>query len=89
MKILQRAQKKYTNSIARKETKGWQAAMKQGDQLSDVVDYTGVVTDLWRSMWEVKEQPMCVNHTYPSKEILLMQIAEEAKRKHYQVYRQE
>ncbi len=52
--------------------------MTQGDQLSDVVEYTGIVADLWRSMREVEDQPMCVNHTYPKKEILLMQIAEEA-----------
>jgi hypothetical protein len=54
MKIWQSAQKKFTNSIATKETKRRHAAMKRGDQLSDVVEYTGtgVVADLWRSMWK-------------------------------------
>ena len=46
--------------------------MKQGDQLSDGFDYTVTVADLWRSMREVEEWPMCVNHTYSSKEFLLM-----------------
>jgi hypothetical protein len=78
MKIWQTAQKKFTNSIAAKEAKRRQEAMKRGDQLSDHFEYTGIVADLWRSMREVEDQPMCVNHIYPDKEILLMQIAEEA-----------
>ncbi len=72
MKIWLMAQKKYTDSIAAKEAKRHQEAMKRGDQLSDNIKYTGVVADLWRSMLEVEDQPMCVNHTYPDKEKLLM-----------------
>jgi hypothetical protein len=72
MKIRQTAQKKYTNSIAAKEAKRRQEAMKRGDQLSDNIEYIGVVADLWRSMREVEDQPMCVNQPYPDKEILLM-----------------
>ena len=85
MKIWQTAQKKFTNSIATKEARRRQAAMKRGDRLSDVIEYTGITADLWRSMREVKDQPMCVNHTYPDKEILPMQIAEEANQKHREV----
>ena len=73
------AQKKYTNSIAAKEAKRRQEAMKRREVLSDNIEYTGVVSDLWRSMREVEDQPMCVDHTYPDKEILLMRIAEMAK----------
>jgi hypothetical protein len=46
MKIWRTAQKKFTNSIAAKEAKRRQEAMKWGDQLSDHFEYTGVVADL-------------------------------------------
>ncbi len=78
MKIWRTAQQKVTNSIAVKEAKRCQEAMKRGDQLSNYFEYIDVVADLWWSMREVEDQPMCVNHTYPDKEILLMPIAEEA-----------
>jgi hypothetical protein len=85
MKIWQTAQKKYTDSTAVKEAKRRQEAMKLGDHLSDNIEYACVVADMWRSMWEVEDQPMCVNHTYPDKEILLIRIAEEANLKHCEV----
>jgi hypothetical protein len=85
MKMWRTAQKKFTDSIAVKEAKRRQEAMKRGDQLSDHIEFTGVVADLWRSMREVEDQSMCVNHTYPYKEILLMRIVEEANQKHCEV----
>ncbi len=36
-------------------------------------------------MREVEDEPMCVDHTYPDKEILLMRIAEMANLKHCEV----
>jgi hypothetical protein len=42
----------------------------------DGIKYLGVTTQFFRPMSAV--EPMCVGHNYPSKEILLLRIAEEA-----------
>ncbi len=40
---------------------------------------TGVLSDKIRLMSQVEESPMQVGHTYPTKEIVLIRIAEEAR----------
>jgi hypothetical protein len=48
------------------------------DEYDDVIVYLGVTTPFLRPMSAVEAQPMCVDHNYPSKEVLLLRIAEEA-----------
>ena len=45
---------------------------------NDVIEYLGVTSQLLRPMSAVEAEPMCVGHNYPSKEVLLLRIAEEA-----------
>ncbi len=44
----------------------------------DTEHHTGVLTDTLRMMSEVDEFPLQVGHTFPSKELVLIRIAEEA-----------
>jgi hypothetical protein len=44
----------------------------------DIVEHSGVLTDLLRMMTEVQASPLLVGHTFPDKELLLLRMAEEA-----------
>ena len=48
------------------------------EPVADVTKYTGILCDTVRMISVVEEFPMLVNHTYPSKEIAMLRIAEEA-----------
>jgi len=65
--------KKYTDGVALKKRKGL-----LDDFTFDESTYTGVLSDKIRLMSQVEESPMKVGHTYPTKEIVLIRIAEEA-----------
>ena len=45
---------------------------------SDIVEHSGVLTDVLRMMTEVQTSPLLVDHTFPDKELLLLCIGEEA-----------
>ena len=45
---------------------------------SDIVEHSGVLTDVLRMMTEVQASPLLVGHTFPDKELLLLRIGEEA-----------
>ena len=79
LKLWRKERKKYTDSIAAAEMK----RRKSGGD--DGIDYTGVATDRLRLMTTVEEAPICVGHNYPTKEILMMRIAEEANLKNCEV----
>ena len=51
---------------------------KNAEMTNVTIDYTGVVSDIMRTMTEVHASWLQVGHTFPTKEILLLRIAEEA-----------
>jgi hypothetical protein len=53
-------------------------SLEETDNYDDAVVYLGVTTPFLRPMSDVEARPMCVGHNYPSKEVLLLRIAEEA-----------
>jgi hypothetical protein len=73
--------KKYTNSLLSLKAKVRKSLERDNDDnnhYDDGIEYLGVTTDIFRQMTAVEAEPMIVGHNYPSKEILLMRIAEEA-----------
>jgi hypothetical protein len=65
----------------------WQVSWKSdGDrdrrknaEMTDItINYTGVMSDIMRTMTEVRASWLQVGHTFPTKEILLLRIADEA-----------
>ncbi len=48
------------------------------DEVDDTITYTGVLSDLLRTMTEVKVSPLKVYDTFPTKDRLLLRIVEEA-----------
>jgi len=53
--------------------------MRKNAEMTDLtIDYTGVVSDIMRTMIEVHASRLQVRHTFPIKEILLLRIVEEA-----------
>jgi hypothetical protein len=68
--------KKYVDKIRCAQ---WRAKSSMGESLAKFEGgYTGVCMDLLRPMTKVALFPLMEGHTFPNKEILLMQIAEEA-----------
>ena len=68
--------KKYTDRLALIKRKGLSKADVQGYDTSD--EFTGVLVEKLRLQTQVEDTPMMVGHTYPTKEIVLLRIAEEA-----------
>ncbi len=48
------------------------------EEVDDTITYTGVLSDLLRTMMEVKASPLKVDDTFPTKDRLLLRIVEEA-----------
>ena len=68
--------KKYTDHLALMKRK---VQSKEDVQAYDTSDeFTGVLVEKIRLQTQVEETPMMVGHTYPTKEIVLLRIAEEA-----------
>ena len=68
--------KKYTDHLALMKRKGKSTDDVQAYDTSE--EFTGVVVEKIRLQTQVEETPMMVGHTYPTKEIVLLRIAEEA-----------
>jgi hypothetical protein len=66
--------KAYNDEVQRKRRK----SLGTMTPPSDIVEHSGVLTDLLRMMTEVQASPLLVGHTFPDKELLLLRIAEEA-----------
>ena len=73
LKNWRKERKKYTDGVA---------LQKRRELLDDFTfdesTYTGVLSDKIRLMSQVEDSPMKVGHTYPTKEMVLIRIAEEA-----------
>jgi hypothetical protein len=73
LKKWRKERKRYTDGVA---------LQKRRELLDDFTfdesTYTGVLSDKIRLMSQVEDSPMKVGHTYPTKEIVLIRIAEEA-----------
>jgi hypothetical protein len=81
MKLWRKARKKYTDSLLSLKAKVRKSLERDNDDnnhYDDDIKYLRVITDIFRQMTAVEAEPMIVGHNYPSKEILLMRIAEEA-----------
>jgi hypothetical protein len=79
IKAWRKARKRYTDGLAKKRRDAQRNKTK--DLPVPVVEheqYTGVVVDSIRPMSSVGDYPMAVGHSYPSKEVALIRIAEEA-----------
>ncbi len=73
------ARKRYTDGLAKKRRDAQRNKTKDLPVTVVAVEqYTGVVIDSIRPMSTVADSPMAVGHTYPSKEVALIRIAEEA-----------
>jgi hypothetical protein len=73
------ARKKYTDGLAKKRRDAKRNKTKDVPVTVVAVEqYTGVVIDSIRLMSNVADSPMAIDHTYPSKEVALIRIAEEA-----------
>ena len=57
---------------------GYRDRRKNAEMTNITIDYTGVVSDIMRTMTEVRASWLQVGHTFPTKEILLLRIADEA-----------
>jgi len=77
IKKWRKARKKYTDGLLAAKAK-MRNSLEEPDDYDDAVVYRGVTTPFLRTMADVEAQPMCVDHNYPSKEVLLVRIAEEA-----------
>ena len=78
IKKWRKARKKYTDGLLAAKAKLRKSLEDDKDEYDDAIVYLGVSTPFLRPMSAVESQPMCVDHTYPSKEVLLLRIAEEA-----------
>ena len=78
IKKWRKARKKYTDGLLAAKAKLRKSLENDKDEYDDAIVYLGVSTPFLRPMSAVESQPMCVDHTYPSKEVLLLRIAEEA-----------
>ena len=70
--------KKYTDGVAKKRRDAKQNETTDVPVTVAVEHYTGVVVESLRLMSIVADSSMAVDHTYPSKEVALIRIAEEA-----------
>ncbi len=77
IKKWRKARKKYKDGLLVAKAKA-RKSLEDTDNYDDAVVYLGVSTPFLRPMSDVEAQPMCVGHNYPSKEVLLLCIAEEA-----------
>lgn len=77
IKKWRKARKKYTDGLLAAKAK-MRNSLEEPDDYDDAVVYRGVTTPFLRTMADVEAQPMCVDHNYPTKEVLLLRIAEEA-----------
>jgi hypothetical protein len=78
IKKWRKARKKYTDGLLAAKAKMRKSLEETDNYDDDAVVYLGVTTPFLRTMSDVEAQPMCVDHNYPSKEVLLLRIAEEA-----------
>jgi hypothetical protein len=77
IKKWRKARKKYTDGLLAAKAKLWKSLEDDKDEYDDAIVYLGVTTPFLRPMSAVEAQPMCVDHNYPSKELIL-HIAQEA-----------
>jgi hypothetical protein len=73
LKEWRKERKRYTDGVALQKRKEL-----HDDVTFDESTYTGVLSDKIRLMSQVEDLPMKVGHTYPTKEMVLIRIAEEA-----------
>ena len=78
IKKWRKARKKYTDGLLAAKAKLRKSLEETDNYDDDAIAYLGVTTPFLRPMSAVEAQPMCVDHNYPSKEVLLVRIAEEA-----------
>ncbi len=78
LKLWRKAHKKYTDGLLAAKAKLRKSLENDNDEYDDGIEYLGVTSWLLRPMSAVEAEPMCVGHSYPSKEVLLLHIAEEA-----------
>ncbi len=78
IKKWRKARKKYTDGLLAAKAKVRKSLEENKDDYDDAIVYLGVTTPFLRPMSAVDAQPMCFGHNYPSKEVLLLRIAEEA-----------
>jgi hypothetical protein len=77
IKKWRKARKKYTDGLLAAKAK-MRNSLEEPDNYDDAVVYKGVTSPFLQAMTDVKAQPMCVDHNYPTKEVLLLRIPEEA-----------
>ena len=77
MKAFKKDCRRYTDSQANLKRRGNRYADDKDIQ-PDISSYTGVCNPVLRSMTEVELTRMMVGHTYPTKDLVLLRIAEES-----------
>jgi hypothetical protein len=76
--------KKEKEEVLGKWEKDWKRARDRDrrrsahDEADDTITYTGVASELLRTMTDVKATPLKVGDTFPTKETMILRIFEEA-----------